>query len=77
MIYKVTDNQEIIETLERYRKQQSTDIHILCELAQIDRATYYRALQGKQLSILSLLRLCNALGVTLMMTQSPTYYENK
>lgn len=77
MIYKVTSQQDIIAILERYRNAQSTEISTLCELSQIDRATYYRALQGKQLSLLSLLRICNALGVSLMMTQSPTYYENK
>ena len=63
--------------LNEYRQQQGTSIEALAELSQIDASQLYRWQAHKTHPTMeNVEKVCNALGLAIMVTQSPTYYEN-
>ena len=75
-IESLLDWQKLVEDL---RKAQGTSVAITAESAGMTNPTLYKLLNDPNANptLKTLLKLGRCLGYTLMLTQSPTYYEVK
>lgn len=76
MIKRIT-TETLWAVLNEYRQQQGKSIEKIAELSELDSSQLYRWQAHKTRPTMdSIEKVCNALGLTIMVTQSPTYYEN-
>lgn len=63
--------------LNEHRQHQGLSMEDLAEASQIDASQLYRWQAHKTRPTMeNVEKVCNALGLAIMVTQSPTYYEN-
>ena len=79
MIRRIENVQEWQRLVETLRKEQGTSVASTAELAGMTNPTLYKLLNDPSANptLKTLLKLGKCLGYTLMLTQSPTYYEVK
>lgn len=76
MIKRIT-TETLWKVLNEYRQHQGTSMEQLAELSNLDASQLYRWQAHKTRPTLeNVEKVCNALGLAIMVTQSPTYYEN-
>lgn len=79
MIQRITNLQDWQKVMQQYMNAQGTSILQTAELAAMSNPTLYKLLtkESANPTLTTLLKIGNALGVTIMVTQTPTYYEKQ
>lgn len=77
MIKRIENTQDLADLIKMLNTAQGTKITALADLSQVNRENLYRIMRGNNPTLNSVLKILNALGCTLMATQSPAYYEHK
>lgn len=77
MIKRIT-TETLWTELNEYREHQGLSMEDLAKASQIDASQLYRwKAHMTRPTMENVEKVCNALGLAIMVTQSPTYYENR
>ena len=79
MIQRITNLQDWQKAMQQYMNAQGTSILQTAELAAMSNPTLYKLLtkDSANPTLTTLLKIGNSLGVSIMVTQTPTYYEKQ
>lgn len=79
MIYRIDSLEDWQKTVEALRKAQGMSVQKTAELAGMTNPTLYKLLTSENANptLKTLLKVGQCLGYSLMITQSPTYYEKQ
>lgn len=79
MIYRIDSLEDWQKTVEALLKAQGTSVQQTAELAGMTNPTLYKLLTSENANptLKTLLKVGQSLGYSLMITQSPSYYEKQ